>query len=159
MTDKCKCSVFTKPHYLSRNVAWAQSPLTCSAFFCSTTTPSMRTPSQPAYWCQAHTGTSSISGDCAELDVLQRALDLLVLLLIQLLYEGSKSFILNHGSRSRVLTKPLGQRHRQLFPLFTWFWPHDGLGLEVVQDGLRLDKLRHHLILYRLMVYYVWRIE
>ena len=27
-----------------------------------------------------------------------------------------------------------------------------GLDLEVVQDGLRLDKLRHHLILYRLMV-------
>ena len=120
--------MFTKPSCLSRTAASTQSPLTCSAFFCSTTTPSMRTPSQPAYWCQAHTGTSSISGDCAELDVLQRALDLLVLLLIQLLYvlgqrfsawelirraskghEGSKSFILNHGSRSRVLTK--------LFPL------------------------------------------
>ena len=130
--------MFTKPSCLSRTAASTQSPLTCTAFVCPTTTPSMRTPSQPAYWCQAHTGTSSISGDCAELDVLQRALDLLVLLLIQLLYvlgqrfsawelirraskghEGSKSFILNHGSRSRVPTKPLGQRHRQLFPLFT----------------------------------------
>ena len=130
--------MFTKLSCLSRTAASTQSPLTCTAFVCPTTTPSMRTPSQPAHWCQAHTGTSSISGDCAELDVLQRALDLLVLLLIQLLYvlgqrfsawelirraskghEGSKSFILNHGSRSRVLTKPLGQRHRQLFPLFT----------------------------------------
>ena len=120
--------MITKPSCLSRTTASTQSPLTYSAFFCSTTTPFMRTPSQPAYWCQVHTGTSSISGDCAELDVLQRALDLLVLLLIQLLYvfgqrfsawelirraskghEGSKSFILNHGSRSRVLTKPLAR--------------------------------------------------
>ena len=34
-TDKCKCSVFRKPWYLSRIVAWTKSTLTCSASSCS----------------------------------------------------------------------------------------------------------------------------
>ena len=53
ITDKCKCSVFTKPSYLSRIVAWTQSSLTCSSSSCST-----ENTSQPVCWCQAHTGTS-----------------------------------------------------------------------------------------------------
>ena len=49
MTDKCKCSVFTKPSYLSRNVAWTQSPLTCSDSSCSGATPFTRTPSRSVF--------------------------------------------------------------------------------------------------------------
>ena len=63
MTDKCKCSVLTKPSYLSRIVAQTKCPLPCSASSCSRATPSTRTylglctgvrHSQPMCWCQAH---------------------------------------------------------------------------------------------------------
>ena len=55
MTDKCKSSVFTKPRYLSRIVAWTKSSLIRSASSCSGATPSTRTPSRPVCWCQAYT--------------------------------------------------------------------------------------------------------
>ena len=55
MKDKCKSSVFTKPRYLSRIVAWTKSSLIRSASSCSGATPSTRTPSRPVCWCQAYT--------------------------------------------------------------------------------------------------------
>ena len=69
MTDKCKCSVFTKPSYLSKIVAWTQSSLTCSLSSCS-----RGNTSRPVCWCQAHTGTC-LQGSREFLSASKRSID------------------------------------------------------------------------------------